>query len=293
MAPDTLSAQWAGGVRAGYPAGVPCWIDTSQPDPPAAAEFYRGLLGWELEDTMPPNSPGQYLVARLHGRDVAAISSIAGGESTRATWNTYIWVDDADEAARRVEQARGHVLAAPFDVPAAGRMAACADPSGAGFRIWQAREHRGAQLVNAPGSWNWSNLNTPDAEDAMRFYTAVFGWQFSEVDFGAGASWMVRMPGYADFLEVRDPGIRNRHAAAGAPPGFTDAIGWLQPPTSDAEPHWSVTLSVADADAVAVRTTELGGSVVSGPVDLPYSRVVQISDPQGASVTLSQFKMPE
>jgi predicted enzyme related to lactoylglutathione lyase len=292
MGHDSLSAQWAGGVRNGYPAGVPCWIDTTRPDPRAAADFYRRLLSWEFEDMMPPNSPGQYLVARLHGRDVAAIGSITGGDSTPAMWNTYIWVDGVDETAGRVEQARGRVLA-PFDVPGAGRMAVCADPSGAGFRIWQAREHRGAQLVNAPGSWNWSNLNSPDAEGAMRFYTTVFGWEFSQVDFGGGASWMVRMPGYADFLEVGNPGIRERHAAAGAPPGFTDAVGWLQAIPPNAEAHWSVTLSVDDADSVAARTTELGGTVVSGPVDAPYSRVVQITDPQGASLTLSQFKMPE
>ena len=49
MGHDTLSAQWAGGVRDGYPAGVPCWIDTTQADPHAAAEFYRGLLGWSLK----------------------------------------------------------------------------------------------------------------------------------------------------------------------------------------------------------------------------------------------------
>jgi predicted enzyme related to lactoylglutathione lyase len=127
----------------------------------------------------------------------------------------------------------------------------------------------------------------------IRFYTAVFGWEFSEVNFGAGSSWMVRMPGYADFLEVRNPGIRDRHIAAGAPRGFTDAVGWLQPIPSDAKAQWSVTLSVADADLVAARTAELGGTVVSGPVDVPYSRVVQITDPQGASLTLSQFKMPE
>jgi predicted enzyme related to lactoylglutathione lyase len=292
MAHDTLSAQWAGGIRDGYPAGVPCWIDTTQPDPPAAAEFYRGLLGWELQDMLPPNSPGNYFVARLHGRDVAAISSMAGDETTRAVWNTYIWVDNADQAARRVEQARGRVIAAPFDVAGAGRMVECADPSGARFRLWQAREHRGAQLVNAPGSWNWSNLNTPDADGAMRFYASVFEWEFSEVDFGAGASWMVRKPGYADFLEVGNPGIRERHAAAGAPPGFTDAIGWLQPTPSGAEAQWSVTISVDDADSVAARTTRLGGVVVSSPIDVPYSRVLQIADPAGALLTLSQFKMP-
>jgi uncharacterized protein len=127
----------------------------------------------------------------------------------------------------------------------------------------------------------------------MRFYASVFGWEFSQVDSGAGASWMVRMPGYADFLEVRNPGIRDQHAAAGAPGGFTDAVGWLQPISSEPKAHWSVTLSVNDADAVAARTSELGGTVVSGPIDIPYSRVVEIIDPQGASVTLSQFKMPE
>jgi predicted enzyme related to lactoylglutathione lyase len=127
----------------------------------------------------------------------------------------------------------------------------------------------------------------------MRFYATVFGWEFSQVDFGAGASRMVRMPHYADFLEVDNPGVRERHAAAGAPPGFTDAVGWLQPIPSDAQAQWSVTLSVDDADSAAMRTTQLGGTVVSGPVDVPYSRVVQITDPRGASLTLSQFKMPE
>jgi predicted enzyme related to lactoylglutathione lyase len=291
MQHDTVSAQWAGGLRDGYPAGVPCWIDTTQPEPLAAAEFYRGLLGWQLEDMMPPGSPGHYLVARLHGRDVAAISSIADADSTHAMWNTYVWVDSADETARRVEAAGGRVVTGPFDVPDAGRMAGCEDPSGAGFRLWQARGHRGARLVNAPGSWNWSNLNTPDAERSIHFYASVFGWEFTAVDFGAGASWMVGMPGYADFLEVEHPGTRERHAAAGAPQGFTDAIGWLQPIPSGAAPHWNVTLSVADADAVAARTTALGGSVVSGPLEVPYARMVQIIDPQGASVTLSQFTM--
>jgi predicted enzyme related to lactoylglutathione lyase len=123
----------------------------------------------------------------------------------------------------------------------------------------------------------------------MRFYATIFGWEFSQVDFGAGASWMVRMPGYADFLEVGNPGVRERHAAAGAPPGFTDAVGWLQPGPSDARACWRVTLAVDDADAVAARTQQLGGTVVSGPVDIPYSRLVEIADPQGARVTLSQF----
>ena len=59
--------------RDGYIPGVPCWIDTSQPDPEAAVDFYRGLFGWEFEDVMPPGSEGKYFIARLRGGDVAAV----------------------------------------------------------------------------------------------------------------------------------------------------------------------------------------------------------------------------
>ncbi|MDX6584889.1 MAG: uncharacterized protein QOI10_4073, partial [Solirubrobacterales bacterium] len=41
-----------------YIPGVPCWVDTTQPDPAAAAAFYGDLFGWETEDVMPPESPG-------------------------------------------------------------------------------------------------------------------------------------------------------------------------------------------------------------------------------------------
>ena len=70
--------------RDGYIAGVPCWIDTSQPDVDAAAEFYGGLFGWEFEDAMPPGTAGRYLMARLRGGDVAAVSSRPEGAPAEA-----------------------------------------------------------------------------------------------------------------------------------------------------------------------------------------------------------------
>ena len=53
--------------RDGYIPGVPCWVDTSQPDPEAAVDFYSGLFPWEFEDVMPPDSPGKYFIARIRG----------------------------------------------------------------------------------------------------------------------------------------------------------------------------------------------------------------------------------
>ena len=90
--------------RDGYIAGVPCWVDTSQPDPDAAAEFYGSLFGWEFEEAMPAGSPGKYLVARLGGGDVAAVSSPPDGAPAEAVWNTYIWVENADDAAAKAQE---------------------------------------------------------------------------------------------------------------------------------------------------------------------------------------------
>ena len=92
-----------------YPHGVPCWVDTEQPDPPAAASFYAGLFGWEMTEAMPPGTPGSYRVATLDGHDVAAVGATDGG----AAWNTYVACDDADLSAAAVMSAGGTVLTPP------------------------------------------------------------------------------------------------------------------------------------------------------------------------------------
>src|SRR2546421_7214397 len=114
--------------RDGYIPGVPCWIDTSQPDPEAAVDFYSRLFGWEFEDAMPPGSEGRYFIARLHGGDVAAVGSIPEAAPPVAMWNTYVWVDSADETASRVRDAGGAVVMEPVDVMDAGRMAGLPHP---------------------------------------------------------------------------------------------------------------------------------------------------------------------
>jgi uncharacterized protein len=280
--------------RDGYPAGVPCWVDTGQPDPEAAVEFYGGLFGWEFEDRMPADSPGRYFVAQLRGRDVAAVGSQPEQAPPTPAWNTYVWVDSADDTTAKVKAAGGNALVEPFDVLEAGRMAVLTDPEGAVFCVWQAKEHKGAQLVNEPGTWNFSELNTRDPEGAKAFYGTVFGWEAETLDYGEGQTTMWRLPGYGDFLERRDPDLRRRMAADGAPEGFEDAVAWLIPMTSDqypddVPPHWNVTFAVDDADAVADRAAKLGGHVRVPPFDAPFVRMTVVSDPQGAAFTASKY----
>ncbi len=269
--------------------GVPCWIDTGQPDPEAAVAFYGGLFGWEFEDVMPPGSPGPYLIARLRGGDVAAVTGRPEGSPAEAAWNMYVWVDRADDAAARVRAAGGTVLLEPFDVMSAGRMAVLADPEGAEFRVWQAGEHRGARIVNEPGSLNFNGLNTRDVGGAKAFYGAVFGWETLGM---AGGDQMWRLPGYGEFLERSDPGLRERMAEVGAPDGFADVVGTISPLGDDqigVPSHWRVTFGVEDADATARRADALGAQVVVPPFDAPWVRMTVITDPQGATFIASQF----
>ncbi|HYF28024.1 MAG TPA: VOC family protein [Baekduia sp.] len=272
-----------------YIPGVPCWVDTTQPDPQAAADFYGALFGWELKDAMPEDAPGRYLMARLDGGDVAAVGSQP--EPGPATWNTYIWVSSADETAAKVREAGGRILDEPFDVGDAGRMAVCADPEGAVFCVWEPRRHRGAAVVNEHGSLNFNTLATRDPQAAARFYGAVFGWEALPV--GDGTMWA--LPAYGDFLEARTPGMRENMAAMGAPARFEEVVAALQPiapDQPDLPAHWGVTFAVDDADAIAKRAFELGGRIDAGPFDAPWVRMAVITDPQGATFVASKF-VPE
>ncbi|HJT95248.1 MAG TPA: VOC family protein [Mycobacterium sp.] len=269
-----------------YPAGVPCWVDTDQPDVDAASRFYAGLFGWTFSDAIPPDAPGTYLIATLDGGDVAAIGP-ADGERP-AAWNTYVAVDDADATAASVAAAGGTVTVEPVDAGPGGRLAGCIDPRGAHFRLWQPRRRRGAQVVNASGSWNFSDLHTAEAAAVEAFYATLFGWEFDDVGFAT----MIRRPGYGAHLAATvDPGISERQEEIFAPPGFADAIGWLVPLDAGSD-HWHVTFTVADRDEAIAVAERLGATVISSE-DTDWTKSALIRDPQGAELTLSQFTPPQ
>lgn len=277
--------------RSTYIPGVPCWVDTDQPDPQAAVEFYGGLFGWEFEERSPGDMPGTYHVAQLRGRDVAGVSTKQESADWPTAWNTYVSVESADQAAARVRGAGGSVLMDAFDVGDAGRMAVVTDTEGVAFNLWQPRGMIGAELVNEPGTLNFNDLSR-SPKGAKAFYGAVFGWGTLEP---AGGSGMWTLPAYGDHLEQHHPGVRRRHADGGAPPGFTDVVATLTPigeDQSQTAPRWGLTFAVEDADVTAERAVELGGEVVVPPFDAPWARIAVITDPQGATFTASKF-VPE
>lgn len=276
-----------------YPHGVPCWVDVETPDPDATAAFYAQMFGWRFTER-PEGRSGRYLVASLDGTDDTAVAAVAvpsghvrrGGREGAARWSTYLAVDDVAASARQVVELGGAVVTAPGAVGlpgrVAGRTATVRDPHGVESRLWQPGARPGAQRVNEPGTWNFSNLLTPDPEAALAFYGALLGW---EVD-PALAAGMARVPGYGDHLaRTSDPGIHERQDGH-APPGFADAVAGIV--LDDGPPRWSVAFAVADRDAAADVARAAGAAVLSTAEDA-WARHATVRDPQGAELVLSQF----
>ena len=270
-----------------YPHGVPSWIDTVAHDLDVARRFYAGLFDWTFQDAIPAEAPGNYLIATVDGQDVAAIGSAEPDEEI--SWRTYIAVDDADAAAKALAAGGATVTIEPVDAGPGGRMAGIRSPRGADFRLWQARNRPGAQLVNVPGTWNFSDLQTSEPHLALDFYSQVFGWEVDDIGFAS----MIRRPGYGDHLAATvDPGIRERQSQAMIPPGFEDAVAWIGLITEGHPDHWQVTFSVADRDASASEAETLGGTIESSD-DYEWSKTATIRDPEGAVFVLSEFTPPK
>ena len=243
--------------RTEYAPGTPSWVDLQTSDQPAAKQFYRELFGWTYDDN-PVGDGVVYSMAVLKGTQVAAISPLGdmAAQGVPPHWNTYVTVSDVDAAAGQVGAAGGQVIAPPFDVMDAGRMAVVADPTGAMLNLWQAKNNIGAGLVNEAGAFSWNELLSPDMPKAAEFYNKIFGWEANHITEGM-EYWEFKLNGES-------------------------IAGGMNPPMPGIPPVWTIYFSVDDTDATVAKAQSLGGAVFMPPTEIPPGRFAVLADPQGA-----------
>ena len=244
-----------------YPHGTFSWVELSTTDTDGAKSFYSSLFGWETEDAPVPG--GVYTMCKKDGAFVGAIQSLQ--EEMRAQghppfWMSYVTVDDVDEAAGKAAELGGTVMAPPFDVMDAGRMAIIQDPTKAALALWEAKDHPGAGVVREPGTLSWNELSTNDVESSKAFYTSLFEWSAETSDMGEGREYIVFQRG--------DDQIAGMMA--------------ITPDMGPMPPSWGIYFDVEDPDETAGRVKDLSGNIVVPPTDFPGGRFVLVSDPQGA-----------
>jgi predicted enzyme related to lactoylglutathione lyase len=244
-----------------------CWVELGTTDQAAATDFYAKIFGWSSKNT--PIGPNEvYTIFQLAGRDTAAGYKLRPDQLSRGVpphWILYLAVDSADATAARAQQLGGRVLAVPFDVFDAGRMAVLQDPTGAVFSLWQPNKNRGTGITASHGTLCWADLSTPDQARAGQFYSDLFGWQIMKED--------------------EDPAHNYWHIKNGE-----EFIGGI-PPASHHQPgvpaHWLAYFTVSDCDATATAAKSLGAKLYMPPTDFEnVGRISVIADPQGATFAI-------
>jgi uncharacterized protein len=250
------------GERTSHAPGTLSWTDLNTPDQEDAKRFYGELFGWEGDD-QPVSEGVTYTMMSIGGRNVAAVSP--QGEDQKEMppfWMSYVTTEDADAAAAKAGELGGTVMAGPFDVFDAGRMAVIQDPQGAFFAIWQPGESIGAELVNAPGALTLNQLNTPDPEAAASFYSQLFGWEIDPLAEAPQPYWRIGNQGNLNG------GMMSLPAEGNIPP------------------HWLVYFATESLDGTLERVRELGGGVGVEPRPVPGGRIAVAYDRQGGHFAL-------
>lgn len=236
--------------RTSYEPGTPNWVDLETSDTDAAAQFYGGLFGWEAKD-------GAFVQA---GKRIAGVGA-AKDEAPNA-WTTYVSTDDVEALTARAKEAGAHVIVEPRDLDGdAGRAVLFMHPACGVIGAWQPGERFGAELVNDPFSFSWSELATRDVDASKAFGEAVFGWGAEGRDFG-GMDYTV--------IQVGETGV-----------------GGIVPMPADVPEafpsYWLSYFAVEDCDATVAKAGELGGTVAVEPMEIEgVGRFAVLADPQGA-----------
>ncbi|MCW5935773.1 MAG: VOC family protein [Fimbriimonadaceae bacterium] len=122
------------------------------------------------------------------------------------------------------------------------------------------------EFITAVGkTFVWHEVYTPNVEATTQFYSALFGWEPTQMDMPDGAYTMMKSHGQGVC-------------------GVFDTAN-----TQGASPHWAVYMAVDNHDAKVAECEELGGKMVHGPIDVPtVGRMSLVSDPHGAMFWIFQ-----
>ncbi len=115
------------------------------------------------------------------------------------------------------------------------------------------------------GTFCWVDLATTDQEGAKAFYGDLLGWSYLDIPTGVGTSYSLALLAAERVAAI--------HPVPPSPAGLPA--------------HWTSYVSVASADNVARRATDLGGTVVMAPADIMTAgRMAVIQDPTGATLSV-------
>lgn len=116
-------------------AGAPIYHQLTTSDYAKALDFYRQVFGWQIE-TVSDSDEFRYSTANFDGEALVGImdGTTDMAEGAPSNWFFFLGSDDVDKTVTLVKDNGGSVIRDAEDTPY-GRLAAVADPTGAGFNL--------------------------------------------------------------------------------------------------------------------------------------------------------------
>lgn len=238
--------------------------DLNTPDLDASAAFYGAIAGWTTQEF--PVGDGVYRMFLNEGAGVGGLEQLAEGGHPH--WVGYVRVSNIDLTLATATGAGATIVIPKTPIKPGADYAAFRDPWGAVCGIATDVEDPGRREFGN-GEFSWAELATPDIDEALAFYLAVFpSWEAAE-DVSMGP-----MGRYQLFKQKGAPEHKHLGGILVPPPGA--------PPT-----YWIHYITVADLAGTMAQIEEAGGKVLFPPTSVGgEDRITQCIDPQGTMFAL-------
>ena len=248
------------------------WYELMTPDPDGAKAFYDAVIGWNIDAA--PTGPMDYrMIVNADGGLTGGVMRLTRemqDHGARPCWLGYLGVDDVDASLAAIALAGGTTLMPAFDIPGTGRIAMVADCCGAPFYIMTPAPPPGGgestsfSALPQPGRCGWNELYAGDQDNALAFYTGLFGWTLpTAMDMGPMGKYQ--------FI-----------AHDGVPIGAV-----MRRPDAVPAAVWCHYFWVDSVDTAKSLVEANGGQMINGPHEVPGPLwTIQGTDPQGALFSL-------
>jgi len=240
------------------------WHNLVTGDGEAARKFYGGLFGWEFD----VKDDGRYSVITYQGRNLGGIldTSKEGAVPKGGHWLSAMSVPDLDASLSAVSKAGGKQLEAPTDVSGVGRVVTVEDADGAVLHLLSSVHGDPPDVEPPVHTWLWHELLTNNADRALGFYEAAFGYRVESLKKNPSSEYRVLWSsGEARAGIVQNPFEKSRSA-------------------------WIPYVRVDDPAALAARVPELGGRVIVAPrPEVREGTLAVVLDPSGAPLALQKW----
>jgi hypothetical protein len=222
-------------------AGRFAWHDMMTTDFAVSEAFYRGLLGWTLDESVQDSG---YRRLRSGGQAFGGMVPWPPEGPSQSMWTGYVVTGDLEDTITRAPELGGIVPVDTMAIPNVGQLGVVVDPTGAPVTAFQPLPGVNMGPVGAGSPVQWNELATTGLKASVVFHTRLFGWSADQKVLDAGGYVVARLDGAL-------------------------VAGFFQPRTPPASSGWLTYFDVANTDTTIERARALGAEVVHVATDVP------------------------